>query len=270
MRNEISTLHRETGVAWDATAKLYEDSEKSDIAFLRDGGNNLMEPEQRILSDLETWCNRAIHLQCAGGKDTLSLLTQGAKEVIGIDISQRMIASAKRRSDSLQANASWYCCDVLDVPKSLDAIGDLLYTGRGALPWIMDIQKWAAIVRRLLKPKGRLFVFEGHPLDWIWDTNASDIRFHVERNNYFTEKIVGGERWPFPFLARQEDPELVNLRMHERQWTLGQIFEALLNVGFNLIHFDEYPIPYWDQFPNIPKEILTRLPHTYSILAERN
>ena len=94
MRNEISTLHRETGVAWDATAKLYEDSEKSDIAFLRDGGNNLMEPEQRILSDLETWCNCAIHLQCAGGKDTLSLLTQGAKEVIGIDISQRSKCSA--------------------------------------------------------------------------------------------------------------------------------------------------------------------------------
>ena len=75
MRNEISTLHRETGVAWDATAKLYEDSEKSDIAFLRDGGNNLMEPEQRVLAGLETWCNCAIHLQCAGGKDTLSLLT---------------------------------------------------------------------------------------------------------------------------------------------------------------------------------------------------
>ena len=269
MTNETSRLHQETGKAWDATARLYEEAVAADIKFLRAGGNSLLAPERRVLSDLETWCDRAIHLQCAGGKDTLSLLAQGAKEVVGIDISERMIASAKTKSDSLAAKAAWYCCDILDVPQSLDATADLVYTGRGALPWMMDLQAWADVVHRLLKPGGKIFVFEGHPLDWVWDTNASDIRFHPRRNNYFDEKMEGGERWPAPFLARQADIELSHVPIHERQWTLGQVINSLLGVGLQLRHFDEYPAPFWGHFPNIPEEILFRLPHTFSILAEK-
>lgn len=269
MKDDISRLHQVTGAAWDVTAKLYEDAVAADIEFLRDGDNSLMAPERSVLADLGTWCHRAIHLQCAGGKDTLSLLAQGAQEVVGIDISERMTASAKARSDALGAKASWVCCDVLDVPHSLDATADLVYTGRGALPWMMDIQAWAQVVCRLLKPGGRLFVFEGHPLDWVWDTQASDIRFHPERNDYFSNKTEGGERWPAPFIARQEGANIEETPIHERQWTLGQVVNAVLASGLTLKHFDEHPDLYWGQFPHIPPKLLSGLPHTFSMLAQK-
>lgn len=80
---DASRLHHETGAAWNETAKIYEDSADRDIEFLRAGGNSLLAPEQTILADMGSWCARAIHLQCAGGTDTLSLLVQGAKEVVG-------------------------------------------------------------------------------------------------------------------------------------------------------------------------------------------
>ena len=72
MKDKITELHKQTGQAWDAVAKKYEQEVKEDVELLRKGGSNLLEPEKEVLGDISGWCKRAIHLQCAGGKDTLS------------------------------------------------------------------------------------------------------------------------------------------------------------------------------------------------------
>ena len=262
-------MHRDNAAAWNVTAAIYERDEERDIAFLRAGGNSLMDPERRLLHDLGSWCRRAIHLQCAGGLDTLSLWKQGAAEVIGVDISERMTASARRKSDALQAPACWYCGDVLDTPHDLDGTADLVHTGRGALLWMMDIQAWAQLVERLLAPRGRLHVFEGHPLDWVWDTGASEFRLDRERGDYFTETIGAGEIWPAPYIARQDDCTQQGVRLHDRQWTLGAVVNSLVDVGLRLARLEEHPDLFWNQFPNIPADMARRLPHTYSLLMRK-
>jgi len=70
---------------------------KKIIAWLSSGGIKLLAPECQFLRDLEVWCKVAIHLQCAGGTDTLSLWKMGAAAVVGVDISERMIAVANAR-----------------------------------------------------------------------------------------------------------------------------------------------------------------------------
>src|SRR5690348_3078654 len=173
---DTTARHQENREAWNEAAARYEREIESDVAFLQAGGKNLMEPELPFLADLSTWCQRAIHLQCAGGRDTLSLWNQGAAEVVGVDISERMIDCARQKSAALGAPADWYCCDVLETPHALDGTADLVYTGRGALYWLMDLEAWARVVARLLAPGGRLYVFEGHPLSWIFDVAAAEIR----------------------------------------------------------------------------------------------
>ena len=77
-----------------------------------------------------------------------------------------MIACARRKTAALATpgcQASWYCCDVLAAPPALDGTADLVHTGRGALYWMMDLDAWDRVVCRLLKPGGKLHVFEGHP-----------------------------------------------------------------------------------------------------------
>jgi SAM-dependent methyltransferase len=261
--------HKDNAAAWSVTAAIYERDEEQDITLLKAGGSNLMEPERRLLGDLSPWCKRAIHLQCAGGLDTLSLWKQGAAEVIGIDISARMIESARRKAEALSAPATWVCCDVLDTPHTLDGTADLVHTGRGALLWMMDIDAWARVVERLLKPGGRLHLFEGHPLDWVWDTEAPEFRFDAKRGNYFTADLSAGEIWPGPFLADREDSEEKNARLHDRQWTLGAVMNSLVAVGLRMVRFEEHPELFWNQFPNIPETLLRRLPHTYSLLMQK-
>lgn len=261
--------HQDNAAVWSVTAEIYERDEERDINLLRSGGSSLMEPEKRLLGDLSPWCGRAIHLQCAGGLDTLSLWKQGAAEVIGIDISERMIASAQRKSDALGAPATWVCCDVLDTPHTLDGTADLVHTGRGALLWMMDINAWASVVARLLKPGGRFHLFEGHPLDWVWDIEASEYRFDAKRGNYFTEALSQGEIWPAPFIEEKGGLQGANLQLHDRQWTLGAVINSLLDAGLRLLRFEEHPLPFWDQFKNLPEDLLRRLPHTYSLLMEK-
>ena len=86
-----------------------------------------------LLGDLHGRCRRAIHLQCAGGRDTLSLWNLGADEVVGVDLSPRMIELAERLTAATGAPARWFRADVLDTPAELDGTADLVYTGRGSL-----------------------------------------------------------------------------------------------------------------------------------------
>jgi SAM-dependent methyltransferase len=260
----------QTARSWDVAALVYERDQEADIAFLRSGGNSLLGPEQRLLSGLAKWCKRAVHLQCAGGTDTLSLWKMGAAGVVGVDVSSRMIAVARHKAKVLAAPAQWYCCDVLDIPLELDATADLVYTGRGALPWMMDVQEWARVVARLLRPEGKLLVFEGHPLDWVWDMGASSYQFATRTGNYFADSVVEDRGWPISSDAIQGDASRDHLHVYERQWTLGKIMNSLIAVGMSVVHFEEYPDLYWNQFPNLPAELATRLPHTFSLLMRKD
>ena len=270
---DVRQRHQSNRAAWNEAAHRYEQEIERDIELLRAGGKSLAEPELRFLRDLGSWCRRAIHLQCAGGLDTLALWKQGAAEVVGVDISERMIACARRKSEALGAPAQWHCCDVLETPEELNGTADLVYTGKGALYWLMDINAWARVVARLLRPGGgRLYVFEGHPLDWVWDPQAAELRIDPDPRfgSYFSETIAVDQGWPAEYMpARCVPPVEQQAPKHERLWTLGDILNSLADAGLILERFEEHPDQFWSQFPNLPREIADRLPHTFSLLMRR-
>lgn len=269
MKAVCKKYHQETGLAWDVTAAIYARDEADEIAWLRSGKDRLLPAERRFLQGLGTWCERAIHLQCAGGSDTLALWKLGAAEVVGVDISEKMIAVAQRKSAALNAPACWFCVDILETPHELDGTADLVYTGKGALPWMLDIQAWAKVVARLLKPGGRLYVFEGHPLDWVWDMDAEVYQFSKRTGDYFADTVATDRGWPMFSVAIEEHPQKDQLHVHERQWTLGAILNSLVAAGLQLECFEEYPDLFWNQFPNLPADVSRRLPHTFSLLMRK-
>jgi SAM-dependent methyltransferase len=173
------------------------------------------------------------------------------------------------KSTRLGAPARWYCCDVLDTPHELDNTADLVYTGRGALPWILDIQAGASVVVRLLKPDGRLYVFEGHPLDWVWDMEATTYQLSSRTGNYSSETVVTDRGWPLFSAAIQEHANKDQLHVHEHQWTLGEIMNSLVETGMRFERFEEHPDLFWNQFPHLHPELYGRLPHTFPYSCRR-
>src|SRR5262245_34546690 len=119
-RSDVDAMHRANRAAWDEAAERYERWLPEAIELIRAGGSNLFAVERDLLGDLHGRCRRAVHLQCAGGRDTLSLWNQGAAEVVGIDFSRRMLELAARLSEAVGAPARWILADVLDAPAELD------------------------------------------------------------------------------------------------------------------------------------------------------
>ncbi|HEY3280868.1 MAG TPA: class I SAM-dependent methyltransferase [Armatimonadota bacterium] len=261
--------HEQTRRAWDITAAKYEAEAEEGLRLLREGGTSLLSPEQRVLAPLLADCGRAIHLQCAGGTDTLSLWKGGAREVVGLDISEPMLRCARRKAEALGAPALWVRSDVLDAPPDLDGTADLVYTGRGALPWVMDLEAWAATVHRLLKPGGHLFVYEGHPLDWVWDFDAATYTPSPESGGYFAQSPRVDRGWPMPFVAHRDPRPPDDVHAHEHQWTLGQVVTASAAAGLRVMRLEEHPEPYWDQFTNLPAALQELLPHTFLLLCRK-
>src|SRR4029079_5433126 len=130
---DASAMHAANRVAWGPAAERDEGWVDEAVALIRSGGTNLFGVETELIGDLHGRCRRAIHLQCAAGRDTLSLWNHGADEVIGVDFSPRMLELAARLSAATGAPARWILADVLDTPAELDGTADLVYTGRGSL-----------------------------------------------------------------------------------------------------------------------------------------
>jgi hypothetical protein len=133
-----------------------------------------------------------------------------------------------------------------------DGIANLVYTGKGALIWMPDIDAWAREAIRLLRPGGHLFVYEGHPAVplWTWDQDRPGIR---DDRGYFAGSHVN-ESFP----ARGAT---------EWQWTLGQIVTAVVTAGMELLSLGEYPEPFWRPGGVSAAAWDGRLPNSFSLLA---
>jgi SAM-dependent methyltransferase len=260
-------MHAANRAAWDEAAERYEGWFDEAVALIRSGGSNLFGVEHDLLGDLRAGAGtaRAIHLQCAGGRDTLSLWTSGAREVVGVDFSPRMLALARRLSDAVGAPARWIEADVLDAPAELDGSGDLVYTGRGSLIWLHDLDGWAATVRRLLAPGGRFVCFEGHPAEWLFDADP-DGRLIATDYDYFGG-VEASRGWAPEYIERLSIPDGEQHWKFARAWTLGEIVTAVAGAGLRIERLEEYPVDWWAGHRDLRPEDRGRIPLSFGLVA---
>jgi SAM-dependent methyltransferase len=217
---------------------------------------------------------RGVHLQCHIGTDTVSLARLGAT-MTGLDFSAPAVAAARELASETGVNATFVQADLYDAPEVLGRGGfDLVYTGIGALCWLPDVRRWADVVGALLRPGGRLFIREGHPMLWSLDDERDDDLL-VVRYPYFEQ----AEPLVFDLGGTYVETEAVfehNLT-HEWNHGLGEIITALLDAGLAITGLTEHDSTPWNALPGKMEQIEggewrladnpARLPHTYTIQA---
>lgn len=263
---EVQRRHEANRSGWNEGASHYTGKIQETIDFLKAGSSNIHPVERANLGDLREWCSTAIHLQCASGRDTLSLWNEGVKTVVGIDISDVQITNAQIISKALCAPARWYRCDVLEVPHELDGWADLVYTGRGALCWLHDLDRWAEVVFRLLKPGGILHVFDDHPVTWLFETDTGNYVYSGISYFRHSESVKG---WPATYIGDLGKPVEQHSEKFERLWPLSDVFSSLRRAGLTIEHFGEHPDTYWEVMPKLRPELRGRIPMTFSMIARR-
>jgi SAM-dependent methyltransferase len=269
----VSDYRHFNRVSWDERAPAHAAS--PDYAFAR----FVADPE--FLSDVvrfdlsrlgDVAGLEGVHLQCHIGTDTLSLARLGAR-MTGLDFSSAALAEARRLAEQAGADIRFVEAEVYDAVELLGAGAfDLVYTGVGALCWLPDIRRWAGVVAALLRPGGRLFIREGHPM--LWSLEDEDGRLVVEYPYFET---VEPSIWNEGGTYVETDVEFVHNTTHEWNHGLGEIVTALLDEGLRLTMLVEHESVPWEAFPGRMERLEggewrladrpSRLAHTYTLQA---
>ncbi len=210
-----------------------------------DGTARLNPIEAEELGDVAG--QRLLHLQCHFGRDSLILARAGA-EVTGVDFSLPAVEAARADSATLGVPARFVHADLYDAPSALPepASFDCVFTTWGTIGWLPDIDGWARVVAHFLKPGGRLYFADIHPVAAVFDDQAPD--------------ASGRPGWFAPYFLREpleiDDPsdyadpqaKLRNARTVQFMHPLTAILGALSAAGLRLEWLHEHPRLTWQQF----------------------
>lgn len=232
-----------------------------------------------------------VHLQCHIGTDTLSLSRLGAR-VTGVDLSGASIEHARQLAAATGADITFVQSDVYSAPAALHhQTYDLVYTGIGAICWLPDIARWARTVAELLRPGGRLFIRDMHPVlnaslamtiadehpdreQQGWISGPGDVTIALELPYW---EQVHGMVWNDEFTYAGSEA-VGSPRSVEWNHSLGQIVMAVLGAGMRLTALVEHDSAPFQPYPGIMtcdvetgeyrlSERPNRLPATFTLTA---
>ena len=252
--------------SWNNRTATHLKSEFYDLDNFVKGKTSLNRIELDLLGDISG--KTILHLQCHFGQDTISLSRLGA-ETTGVDLSDKAIESARQLASETNSNANFICCDIYDLPNHLDKQFDIVYTSYGTIGWLPDLEKWAKIISKFLKPNGQFVFVEFHPVVWMFDDDFEKINY-----NYFNSgAIIESENGTYADRTAKISQEFV-------MWNHGltEVLTSLINNGLEITSFSEYDYSPYNCFnktiefePNKFRieHLGNKIPMVYSIVAKK-
>ncbi|WP_207586985.1 methyltransferase [Halomontanus rarus] len=240
---------------WDVSTPQKMEHGSYPLESFRDGESTLFEHEPEEVGDVAG--KSLLHLQCNNGLETLSWAREGA-DVTGIDISGESLRYARELAGESDLDGAFVQCNVYDASAVLDRRFDVVYTSRGVLAWLPDLDGWAAAIERLLADDGTFYLFEGHPLPRVFDEDFEPVR------SYFDDEPS----------KRDESGFGADTDHYRTLHTLSDVVTALASSGLRIEFVHEFPFDYWHRWERMEDDGGGRwtlpeadLPLTFSLRA---
>ncbi|UKJ07871.1 class I SAM-dependent methyltransferase [Solitalea lacus] len=251
---------------WNDKVDYHLKSAFYDVEGFLQGKSSLNTIELELLGDVRG--KSMLHLQCHFGQDSLSFARMGAS-VTGVDLSDKAILAAQSLTNRLDLNSEFICCDVYDLPSHLYKQFDIVFTSYGTIIWLPDLDKWAALISKYLKPGGRFVFVDFHPTLWMFDDNFERINYSYFNADPIIEITQGS--------YADKEAEITNQSISWNH-SLSEIFTALLTHGLQIKTFKEFDYSPYNCFSNMEefeagkfriKSIGNKLPMVYAIEATK-
>ncbi len=255
---------------WEEWAAINYGSDFYRVDEFKKGVNKLRPIE---LEEIGSVAGKSLlHLQCHFGMDTLSWARLGA-DVTGVDFSEAAIARARDLARELRINASFIRSDVYDLPRVLHERFDIVYTSRGVLGWLPDIEAWAQVAASCVRPGGFFYITEIHPIAQVFNDDEGVTELKL-RYPYFSQ----AEPLAFPTQGSYADRMATVEQEYEYGWNhgLGEIVSALAGAGLRIEYLHEFPFNEWqvsflhptgDGTYRLPPDDDGKLPLSFSLKA---
>ncbi|MES2478307.1 MAG: class I SAM-dependent methyltransferase [Bacteroidota bacterium] len=251
---------------WNKKVAHHVESAFYDVPGFLAGKSSLKAIELDLLGDIKG--KSLLHLQCHFGQDTISLARMGASTT-GVDFSDAAIEKATELARQTNADAQFICTDIYQLPEVLDKQYDIVFTSYGTIGWLPDMDKWAGVVSRFLKPGGKFIIVDFHPVVWMFDNEFSHIQYPYFNQEAIIETLSGT-------YADRDAP----IQESEVGWNhpLTEILSALLSKGLNLKHFGEYDYSPYNCFSKMEEfeagkfrisHLENKIPMVYSIVMSK-
>ncbi|NLT34806.1 MAG: GNAT family N-acetyltransferase, partial [Gaiellales bacterium] len=226
---------------WDRLADLHLESPFYDVAGFRAGRPTLDAVELEGVGDVTG--QSLLHLQCHFGLATLDWARRGARTV-GVDFSARAIRHARKLADELKLEARFVEADVCDALPHLGGERfDVVFTSYGTISWLPELRGWARTIAGSLKPGGRLFLADFHPLLWMFDETSSVEELTLSYPYFAQEALREEERGSYAV----PDADFTAVS-YSWQHTFEDIIGVLLAEGLAATSLREYPYLAWKWF----------------------
>ncbi|MEM7680756.1 MAG: class I SAM-dependent methyltransferase [Planctomycetota bacterium] len=226
---------------------------------LRRGGHPLSPHQQQGVGDVAG--QSLVHLQCHLGMQTLGFARLGA-EAVGLDFCQPSIDQASALRDELGIaadRARFVCANVYDAPQALGRAFDVVFVSEGSLCWLPDIRAWGRVVGALLRPGGRLFVHDFHPMLHMLDESNEPQGFRLAHG------YLGEDRVEFESDCTYTESDRPMEMRKTAEWVhpIGAMLSGLIDAGLVIDRFDEHGDCAYQALPGM-------VPVPAPVLAEDN
>ncbi|MEP6650225.1 MAG: class I SAM-dependent methyltransferase [Lapillicoccus sp.] len=238
---------------WDDRAAIHAASPEYDVQSFLDDPEHLsgvVRFDQARIGDVAGL--DGVHLQCHIGTDTLSLARLGAR-MTGLDLSPQSVAEARRLAAAARADVDYVISDVYNAPAALGGrTFDFTYVSLGAISWLPSVDRWAEVVAAVLRPGGRLFIRDTHPM---LDTMEPDpvTGKPVPSFPYFEHRdpVVWDEDVTYVRPSHDSDHTITHTETHTWSHGLGETVTAVMRHGLVLTMFEEHDSVPFCPFPGL-------------------
>ncbi len=252
--------------SWNEKVDIHVKSDFYDNENFKKGKCSLNDIELEFLNNIKG--KSILHLQCHFGQDSISLSRRGAI-VTGVDISNKAIETAIELAKETNSGAQFICSDIYELPHHLDKQFDILFTSYGTIGWLPDMNKWANVVSRFLKPKGQFLIAEFHPIVWMFDDDFSEIKYNYCNDGPIIENNDG--------TYAEKDAQITQKHI---TWNhgLSEVINALIQENLEIKCLNEYdysPYNCLNKMVEVEKgkfrieHIGNKIPLVYAIAAQK-
>ena len=251
--------------AWNEAAPLHrgQNQERLLAAFREPGYSCLDGVETAILEEIGIAGKDAAQLCCNNGREILSVKNLGAGRCVGFDQAEGFIAQARELAAAGGIDCTFVCGDVYAIPADYDAAFDLVTVTIGVLAWMPDLDSFMAVPARLLRPGGRLFVYEQHPILGMHEPGKADDPVRWDYSYFNGEPFVDRDGLDYYGGGSYESEPLYSF--HHK---LSDILMACLENGLALHYIEERPDHISNTFWNVEKQG-PRLPMSFVLVARK-
>ncbi len=259
---QFTTANR---AAWEQVAPIHSKHNHAQLveSYSKPGFADFDPVEAERLEALGIAGKDIAQICCNNGQELLSIKNMGAARCVGFDGAQGFIDQGRELAKAAGLDIEFVCTDIYDIGDEYAVRFDLVTITIGVLGWMPDLNSFFAVVARLIRPDGALFIYEQHPILEMIEPGEAGEPIVWELSYFNKEPYVDTDGLDY-FSGDKYTAKPATSFSH----TMAEVIMAGIDNGLVVEHFEEFPHHISNTWWNV-EESGIGLPMCYTLVLRK-